>query len=120
MPRLKEVLERQLQDPEMREYWERTALARAVANAVVRYRTEHGMSQRVLAEKLGWKPSQVARLELGEHNPGMDTLTHLAQRLGLRFTMEIGPATGRSRGRRGDAVEEITTSGGGHILVRAG
>lgn len=120
MPRLKEVLERQLQDPETREHWERTALARAAANAVVRYRTEHGMSQRALAEMLGWKPSQVARLELGEHNPGMDTLTHLAQRLGLRFTMEIGPAAGRSRGRRGDAVEEITTSGGGHILVRAG
>jgi len=120
MPRLKEVLERPFLYSEMREYWERTALARTVANAVVRYRTEHGMSQRVLAEKLGWKPSQVARLELGEHNPGMETLTHLAQRLGLRFTMEIGPATGRSRGRRGESVEEITTSGGGHLLVRAG
>jgi len=119
MSRLNEVLERQLHDPETREYWERTALARAVANSVVRYRTEHGMSQRALAAKLGWKPSQVARLELGEHNPGMETLTHLAQRLGLRFAMEIGPATGRRR-RRGDAIEEITTAGGGHILVRAG
>lgn len=50
----------------------------------------------------------------------MDTLTHLAQRLGLRFTMEIGPATRHSRGRRGDAFQEITTSGRGHIIVRAG
>lgn len=120
MPRLNEVLERQLQDPEMREYWERTALARAVANAVIRYRTEHELSQRALAETLGWKPSQVARLELGEHNPGMETLTHLAQRLGLRFRMDIGPAARRGRGRPADAVEEITTTGGGHILVRAG
>lgn len=119
MPRLGEVLERQLQDPEMREYWERTALARAVANAVIRYRIDHSLSQRALAEKLGWKPSQVARLELGEHNPGMETLAHLAQRLGLRFRLEVGP-TGRGHRRRDEAVEEVTTAGGGHILVRAG
>ena len=119
MPRLNEVLERQLQDPEMREYWERTALARAVANAVIRFRTQHGLSQRTLAAKLGWKPSQVARLELGEHNPGMDTLTHLAQRLGLRFRVEIGPA-GRAGVRRHEAIEDITTEGGGRISVRAG
>lgn len=33
-----------------------------------------------------------------------------------RFRLGIGPGAGR--GRRGDAVEEIT-SGGGHILVQA-
>ena len=120
MPRLNEVLERQLQDPAMQEYWERTALARAVANAVIQYRADHEVSQRGLATTLGWKPSQVARLEKGEHNPGMDTLTHLANRLGLRFVMEIGPGARRGRAWRGDSVEDITTVGGGHILVRAG
>ena len=119
MPRLGEVLERQLQDAETREYWERTALARAVANAVIRYRAEHSLSQRALASDLGWKPSQVARLELGEHNPAMETLAHLAERLGLRFRLEIGPA-GKGRSRRARAIEEVTTAEGGHILVSAG
>ncbi len=119
MPRLNKVLQRQLKDPEMREYWERTALARAVANAVIRYRSENELSQRALAVGLGWNPSQVARLELGEHNPGLGTLTHLTQRLGLRFVMEITPTTRHGR-RRGKAVEEVTTAGGSRILVRAG
>ncbi len=36
-------------DPECLAGWERTALARAVAVAIVRYRTEHDLSQRELA-----------------------------------------------------------------------
>ena len=120
MPRLEEVLERQLQDPEVRAYWERTALARAVANAVIAYRSAHSLSQRALAERLGWKPSQVARLEMGEHNPSMDTLAYLAKALGLRFAMEIGPSGRRVRNRRSDTVEDITTAQGSRILVRAG
>lgn len=120
MPRFEEVLDRQLQDPELRAYWERTALARAVANAVIAYRSAHALSQRALAEQLGWKPSQVARLEMGEHHPSMETLAHLATRLGLRFAMEIGPAGRSTRRRQSETVEDITTLEGNRILVRAG
>jgi hypothetical protein len=51
-------------DPEFRLEWERSALARVVALVVVGYRAKHKLSQRKLAELLGWKPSQVARLWL--------------------------------------------------------
>jgi hypothetical protein len=37
-----EVLAEMLQDPQFRAEWERTALARAVAEAVIRYRAELG------------------------------------------------------------------------------
>ena len=37
-------------DPAFRAEWERTALARAVAVAIVRYRAEHDLSQRELAD----------------------------------------------------------------------
>lgn len=40
-----QILEEDLKDPEFRAEWERTALARAVANEVVRYRIEHGLTQ---------------------------------------------------------------------------
>ena len=36
-------------DPEFRAEWERTALAREVALAIVRYRADHDLSQRDLA-----------------------------------------------------------------------
>jgi DNA-binding XRE family transcriptional regulator len=68
-----EVLDDLLQDPEFRLEWGRTALARAVAEAVIRYRRERGLSQTALARLLGWSQPVVARLEAAEHNPSMDT-----------------------------------------------
>jgi ribosome-binding protein aMBF1 (putative translation factor) len=89
-----EVLAEMLQDPEFRAEWERTALARAVAEAVIRYRAEHGLSQTALAGLLGWRQPVVARLEAAEHNPSMDTLLTLARTLGLRVHVDVGPRTG--------------------------
>jgi ribosome-binding protein aMBF1 (putative translation factor) len=80
-------------DPGFREVWERTALARAVALEVVRYRAEHGLSQRALADRLGMKQPNAARLELGEINPKIETLMMLSTRLGLEFTIRIRPET---------------------------
>ncbi len=85
-------------DPEYRELWERTALARAVAIAVVRYRGEHGLTQEQLGVDLLRMPqSQVARLESGAVNPSMETLMHLSACLGLEFTIDVRPAGRPSR-----------------------
>jgi transcriptional regulator with XRE-family HTH domain len=93
-----ELLAEQLrEDPEFRAAWERTALARAVAVAVVRYRAEHGLSQRELAQRLGIKQPQVARLELGEVNPSVDTLMRLAAGLGIEITIDVRPARTKAR-----------------------
>jgi ribosome-binding protein aMBF1 (putative translation factor) len=89
-----EVLDDMLKDPQFREQWERTALARAVAEAVIRYRAEQGLTQTALARLLGWSQPVVARLEAAEHNPSMDTLVGLARRLGLRVHVDVGPKTG--------------------------
>ena len=110
------------QDAEFKQEWERTALARAVALVVVGYRARHGLSQRKLADLLGWKPSQVARLELGEHNPSLETLIHLSQRVGLRLVLTINPAGGKRFGVRpakGDVVQEGDADGS-HLLVAVG
>jgi transcriptional regulator with XRE-family HTH domain len=88
-----ELIAEQLRsDPEFRAEWERTALARAVAVVIVHYRAEHGHSQRDLAQRLGMKQPQVARLELGEMNPSIDTLMRIASRLGIEFTIDVRPA----------------------------
>jgi ribosome-binding protein aMBF1 (putative translation factor) len=84
-----EELER---DPAFRREWERTALAREVAGVIVAYRAAHSLSQRALADKLGWRPSVVSRLEAAEHNPSMDTLMELARKLGLRMRITVAPS----------------------------
>ena len=63
-----------------------------MALAIVRYRAEHGLSQRDLAQRLGMKQPQVARLELGEVNPSMETLMRASARLGIEFTIDVRPA----------------------------
>ncbi len=122
LPTLDSVLEEELRDPEFRREWERTALARAVALDVIRYRSTHKLSQRKLAEVLGWKPAQVARLELGERTPSIDTLLHLSQRLGLRFAVSIGPAHKPPgvRPRKSDVVQEVSDDEGTRLLIAAG
>lgn len=79
-------------DPEFRAEWERTTLARAVAVAVARYRAKHDLSQRGLAERLGMKQPQIARLELGEFNPSIETLMRISAHLGIEFTIDVRPA----------------------------
>jgi transcriptional regulator with XRE-family HTH domain len=87
-----EVLAEDLQDPEFRARWEKTALARAVANQVIAYRAEQGLSQSGLAQQLGVKQPQVARLEAAEHNPTIETLIKLVGVLNIEFSINIHPA----------------------------
>ena len=70
-----EVLAKQLQDAEFRAYWERTAVARAVALRLSVYRAGHGLSQAQLARLLGGCSSQ--------RSPKIDTLINIAEALGI-------------------------------------
>jgi ribosome-binding protein aMBF1 (putative translation factor) len=109
-------------DPEAQARREKTALARAVARAVVRYRSEHGLSQGALAAKLGMRQPHVARLELGERQPTIETLERLARVLGLRFIVDVAPAGAEPAAlpKGVQAVEEITTPDGARVLIAAG
>ena len=120
-----ELIAEQLRaDPEFRAEWERTALARAVAVAIVRYRAEHELSQRDLAQRLGMKQPQVARLELGEVNPSMDTLMRISSRLGIEFTIDIrragAPARNVTKSAQSRSAVGSLRSGGAEFLVAAG
>jgi transcriptional regulator with XRE-family HTH domain len=105
-----ELLAEQLTDSEFRAEWERTALARAVALRLVRYRAERDISQRELAELLEMKQPQVARLERGDVNPGLETLMRLAGALEIEFTIDVRPANQKSRLVTQRAQDEALTS----------
>ncbi len=122
----RDVLQEHLQDLEFRAEWERTALARAVALAVVGYRAKHGMTQTQLAQKLGARQPHVARLEMGEHTPSLEMLQRLSRALGLRFIVEIAPAGETERNSRLmlpagiEVIEDVTMADGSRVLVAAG
>ena len=85
----KAVLDGLLKDPEFRREWEPTALARAVAIRVIEYRVEHGISQTELGRRLGMHQPAIARLEEGEHNPSIDMLRRLSQKLEIDININI-------------------------------
>lgn len=79
-------------DAGFRDEWQRTTPGRVVATGLVRYRAEHNLSQRALADRLRMTLSEVARLELGEVNPSGDTLTRLSEELGIGVTLDGEPS----------------------------
>jgi transcriptional regulator with XRE-family HTH domain len=119
-----QVLAEELRDPDFRHEWDRTTVARAVALKVLAYRTEHGLSQRGLAQKLDMTQPQLARLEAGQHNPTIDTLARLAQTLDIEFAIDVHPRqrvpkllSGRAQGKNAIASYETDTAA---ILLAAG
>jgi len=81
----------ELADPEIRREHERTAFAHAVALRVIGYRIDHGLSQTELARLLGMHQPAIARLEAGDHEPSLATLSRLARALGVEFHIDITP-----------------------------
>jgi transcriptional regulator with XRE-family HTH domain len=109
-------------DPQLRAEWERLALARAVGDAVLRYRTERQLSQRALAAQLGMRQSHIARLEAAEHNPSVEMLQRLSEHLGFRIVLDVAPVAAAALALPPGLVpaQELTTSEGIRVLVATG
>lgn len=119
-----QVLANHLLEPAFKAEWDRTAVARAVALKVLAYRTEHGLSQRVLAQELSMTQPQVARIEAGEHNPTIDTLARIADALDIEFAIDVRPHRREARlvnkrARTRNAIASYTT-GETAVLLAAG
>ncbi len=87
-----EIHEQDMKDLDYRREYERTKLANDVAIKVLRYRTEHGLSQSELGRMVGMRQPHIARLESGEHEPSLSTLARLSAALDLDFSVDIKPS----------------------------
>lgn len=114
-----EVLAEDLRDPDFREEWERTAVARWLAVEVAHCRAKHGLSQRKLAERLGVHQSDVARMELGEHNPSIDRLIRVARGLDIELMIDIRPKDRDAKLPRQRALEGASFASGDCKIVLA-
>lgn len=86
----REVRAEDLQDPQVPDEYERTALARAAAMRVLlRFRLDDGPSQSALGRLLGMAQPAVARLEAGDGGPSLLMLTRLSKGVGLEFHIDI-------------------------------
>jgi transcriptional regulator with XRE-family HTH domain len=109
------VAEEQLADPSFKAEWQRLAPAREFAATLLRYRAEHELSQRALAERLGVSQPRIVKLESGEHNPEVDTIINAVRRLGIEFVLDVSPAdrkpvlvTARAQKREAIAHDDVS------------
>jgi transcriptional regulator with XRE-family HTH domain len=56
---------------------------------VIGYRIDNGLTQTGLARLLGMHQPAIARLEAGNHEPSLATLSKLARVLGIEFHIDI-------------------------------
>lgn len=45
-----------------------------------------------MARELGVSQPRIAKLESGEHNPGIDTVIDVVRALGIEFVLHVAPA----------------------------
>lgn len=80
---------------------------------VHRVRTEAGLTQAALAERMGTTQSAIARMEGGGTRPSLETLERLAAAVGGELVVGVGVDLSRN-----GAIAELVREG--HALVRAG
>ena len=80
-----------LADPAVREEYERLAPRFSAVRALVAARTEAGLSQRELAERMGSTQAVVSRLESAAHSPRLDTLAAAARAMGYDLEVRFVP-----------------------------
>ncbi|MHB0857815.1 MAG: helix-turn-helix domain-containing protein [Anaerolineae bacterium] len=76
-----------LQDAQVRQAYDALELAQQVARA----RSQRGLTQEELAQRIGTKQSSIARLESGKAAPRAATLEKIAKALGCRLTIRLEP-----------------------------
>jgi transcriptional regulator with XRE-family HTH domain len=100
-------------DPGYRKEYLKSRFANQVAVTIIRWRTEHDLTQAKLADLLGMRQPNIARLESGEHTPSLETLGRISSQLGIAFSIDIDPEDGVSLGESrpaGGTVEDAVAS----------
>ena len=85
---------RWIRDPAYREAYDELAPQFLLARALIEARTNAGLTQAQLAERMQTSQSAVARLESGRTQPSTRTLEKFAQAAGMRLKISFEPIEG--------------------------
>ena len=82
-------LERSLGSEEFKKEWDAQAAEREVMRRIVEARIAEGMTQAELAKACGMKQANLSRLENGNGNPSVATLSKIAHGLGRKLEISF-------------------------------
>lgn len=86
---LAEMKAKLLTDPETAAAYAEADAEYSVIEAMIVARTEAGLTQEALAERMGTTQSAIARLEGGRVSPSVETLRRYAKAVGKRLRVEM-------------------------------
>lgn len=89
MTTLDEFLDERLQDPDFAQAWDDSEAEYLVRLALIEARKDAGMTQAELAQASGIDQSVISKLETGDSNPTIQTLTRIAKGMGKRLTLKF-------------------------------
>ncbi len=84
MTSMRELKKKWMRDPEFRKEYEALEPEFALARTLIEARTNAGLTQEEVAERMGTTQSVVARLEGGGSLPSMKTIRRYAEATGTR------------------------------------
>lgn len=96
----KSVRDSVLANPEVRAEYDALKDEFDLARTVIALRSESGLTQRELAERIGLKQPQLARIEAGRQIPKLETLAKLAEGAGYALEINFVPKIGKKRSQK--------------------
>lgn len=84
-----EFLKESLKNPKVKAEYDKLQPEFALIRAVIEARIKKGLTQKVLAHKMGTKQSAISRVESGRANPSLNFLTKLAQAMNTRLEINF-------------------------------
>ncbi len=84
-----DFLKESLKNPKIKAEYDHLQPEFAVINALIEARKNEGLTQKVLARKMGTKQSVISRLENGRANPSVAFLKKLAQALNSHLEIKF-------------------------------
>ena len=95
MSKFNQYLTEQLKDSAFKAEYDAIEAEFAIIQAMITARQKTGMTQKQLAERTGIHQSDISKLERGNGNPSLRTLSRLAEGLGMKLKVEFTSLAGR-------------------------
>ena len=91
MSEFRELLNKQLENPEFKQEWENIQPEMDVIRAMIDARISQNMTQKELAEKTGINQADISKLENGTRNPSLKLLKRLAAGMNMELKLVFTP-----------------------------
>jgi len=85
--KFEEFLAKQMKDPAFKERWEELDTPFQAGNLLIELRADFDLTQQQLADRAGVKRSYIARIENGNANPTVKSLSRILNSVGLRLVL---------------------------------